>query len=67
LLVQCQQIQDALHYTDGLGQVLQNHAIIDHCVYSVPYSNYLWHIDGHHKLICWGLVLHGSTDGSDHL
>ncbi|KAI1783456.1 hypothetical protein LXA43DRAFT_871716, partial [Ganoderma leucocontextum] len=28
-------------------------------LYTVSHSNYLWHIDGHHKLIRWGLVLHG--------
>ncbi|KAF8835009.1 hypothetical protein BDN67DRAFT_913766, partial [Paxillus ammoniavirescens] len=31
--------------------------------YSVPRSNYLWHIDGHHKLIWWGIVIHGMIDG----
>lgn len=51
LLLQRQQIQDALHYTDRLGQVLRNHAAMDHCVYAVPYSSYLWHINRHHKLI----------------
>ena len=31
--------------------------------YSVPGPNSLWHIDGHHSLIHWGFVIHGSIDG----
>ena len=32
-------------------------------VYSVPFYNSLWHIDGHHKLIRWKIVIHGGIDG----
>ena len=31
--------------------------------YSVPGPNALWHIDGLHKLIRWGFVVHGGIDG----
>ncbi|KAF5309236.1 hypothetical protein D9619_012711 [Psilocybe cf. subviscida] len=31
--------------------------------YRVPRPNALWHIDGHHKLIHWGIVIHGIADG----
>ena len=31
--------------------------------YSVPGPNTLWHIDGLHKLIRWGFVVHGCIDG----
>lgn len=31
--------------------------------YVVSRPNALWHIDGHHKLICWGIVIHGCIDG----
>lgn len=31
--------------------------------YSVPWPNSLWHLDGHHSLIRWGLVIHGYIDG----
>ena len=27
--------------------------------YHVPQPNALWHIDGHHKLIKWGIFIHG--------
>ena len=32
-------------------------------VYFVPFANSLWHIDGHHKLIDWKIVIHGGIDG----
>ena len=32
-------------------------------VYSVPSSNYLWHIDGLHCLIRWKIVIHGGING----
>ena len=63
--VQRKRVHDSLQRIDRLGQILRNHAAIDRRVYTVPHSNYLWHIDGHHKLIRWGLVLHGGADGSD--
>ena len=31
--------------------------------YSVPGPNYLWHVDGNHKLIKYRLVVHGAIDG----
>jgi hypothetical protein len=31
-------------------------------VYRVPWINSLWHIDGHHKLIRWKIVIHGGID-----
>ncbi|KAF9232621.1 hypothetical protein BU15DRAFT_54820, partial [Melanogaster broomeanus] len=30
--------------------------------YYVKSQNTLWHIDGYHKLICWGIVIHGFID-----
>ncbi|TFK56301.1 hypothetical protein OE88DRAFT_1622739, partial [Heliocybe sulcata] len=31
--------------------------------YTLSHPNYLWHIDGYHKLIRWGFVIHGMVDG----
>ena len=36
-------------------------------VYSVPMPNSLWHIDGHHKLIRWRMVIDGGIDGFSRL
>lgn len=65
--VQRDRVRDSLRRIDALGQVLRNHAAIDRRAYIVPYPNYLWHIDGHHKLIRWGIVIHGGADGFDRL
>ena len=56
-------IRLALHRVRGLVSILCIHKAIDCRKYSVPHSNYLWHCDGHHKLIRWGVVIHGVIDG----
>lgn len=35
--------------------------------YHVPMPNSLWHIDGHHKLMRWRIVIHGGIDGFSRL
>ena len=32
-------------------------------VYDVAGPHHLWHMDGHHKLIRYGLITHGAIDG----
>lgn len=53
----------SLRRVDAVGQAIRRYGVIDRRPYSVPHSNYLWHIDGHHKLILWGIVVHGIVDG----
>ena len=65
LRVQKYRVQLSLRRIDGLRQVLRNHSAIDRREYVVPYPNYLWHINGYHKLIRWGIVMHGGADGYD--
>ena len=67
LRIQRDRVKQSLRRIDGLGQALRNHHAIDRRVYSVPHPNYLWHIDGHHKLIRWGIVIHGGADGFDRM
>jgi len=43
--------------------VMRLRTCLHHRQYSVPDPNYLWHIDGYHKLIRWRLVIHGGIDG----
>ncbi|KAG2157731.1 uncharacterized protein EDB93DRAFT_1078407, partial [Suillus bovinus] len=31
--------------------------------YHIRWPNALWHLDGHHKVIQWGIVIHGFIDG----
>ncbi|KAE8206338.1 hypothetical protein CF327_g7573 [Tilletia walkeri] len=35
--------------------------------YFVPFVNSLWHMDGHHKLIRWKIVIHGAIDGKSRI
>ena len=48
---------------DGLGVILRRNHGIRRRKYRVSRPNALWHIDGHHKLILWGIVIHGIVDG----
>lgn len=64
--IQCERICLSLRRIDGLVQALQNHEAIDDHLYSVPRSNYLWHLDGHHKLILWGFLIHSIIDRNNH-
>lgn len=66
LRIQRKRVGLSLRRVDGLGQILRANNPIDRQKYSVPHSNYLWHLDGHHKLIKYGIVIHGFVDGHDH-
>ena len=61
--VQQRRVWSSLRRVDRLGQRLRERRTIQRRVYRVKRSNALWHIDGHHKLIRWGFVIHGIIDG----
>lgn len=61
--VQRERARHSLRRVDALGQALRTHLAIRRRRYKVPRPNYLWHGDGHHKLIWWGIVIHGFVDG----
>ncbi|THV01312.1 hypothetical protein K435DRAFT_596802, partial [Dendrothele bispora CBS 962.96] len=63
--IQKRRIRDSLNQIDRLGRTLraQRQAKIERVPYRVPRPNALWHLDGHHKLILWGIVIHGCVDG----
>lgn len=65
LRVQQKRISDSVNRVDSLGQGMKRRALKKkvHQDYSVDRPNALWHIDGHHKLILWGIVIHGIADG----
>jgi hypothetical protein len=63
LRVQKERARYSLKRVDALGQALWTHLAIKCRRYKVPCPNYLWHCDGHHKLIWWGIVIHGFIDG----
>ncbi len=55
--------RSALHRVDSAGIQARSLTTIRRRIYSVPYPNYIWHIDGHHKMIRWHFVIHGAIDG----
>lgn len=63
LRIQKRRIKEAIERVDPLGQVLRNYTTTRRRVYHVSRPNALWHLDGHHKLIRWGFVIHGIIDG----
>ncbi|KAF8507349.1 hypothetical protein JB92DRAFT_2793541, partial [Gautieria morchelliformis] len=52
---------------DGLGQAPRRHDTIMRRTYISQMSNAVSHMDGMHKLILWGFVIHGAIDGHDHM
>ena len=54
--VQRCRVRESLQLINPLGFLLHRHQPISCRKYSIPGPNSLWHIDGHHSLICWGFV-----------
>jgi hypothetical protein len=52
-----------LQQFDALGVAIRRAEAVVRRNYEVPRCNHLWHFDGHHKLIDWGIVIHGGVDG----
>ena len=58
-----QDVRNSLHRTDADGIKFRSIKRIKRREYSVAGPHHLWHIDGHHKLIRYGIVCHGCIDG----
>jgi hypothetical protein len=65
LKIQRQRVINSMNRLDQLGQGMRQRVgkKKKRRPYQVPRPNALWHIDGHHKLISWGIVIHGVADG----
>ncbi|XP_051945559.1 uncharacterized protein LOC127650936 isoform X1 [Xyrauchen texanus] len=63
IVVQRQRVRDSLRRMDPIGVLARRRTAIARRVYSVPHPNFIWHVDGNHKLIRWKLVVHGAIDG----
>jgi predicted transcriptional regulator len=61
--VQRSRIRECLARLDPRNTALRWGVTVSRRVYSVPWPNSLWHLDGHHSLIRWKLVIHGCIDG----
>ena len=64
--IQRQRLRDSLVRLRGFTNIGINRSIFRRS-YSVPGPNFLWHIDGNHKLIKYRLVIHGGIDGFSRL
>ena len=53
----------SLRRVDPVGRVLRRRRAVQRRKYRSTRPNALWHCDGHHKLILWGIVIHGFIDG----
>jgi Bacterial regulatory protein, Fis family len=63
LKVQHKRVMMSLKRIDGLGRILQHRQVTQRRTYTAKRPNAIWHVDGHHKLIRWGIVIHGFIDG----
>ena len=61
--VQRHKIRSAIHTVDPEGVQERKKKPIRRRTYSVPSPNYVWHIDGNHKLVRWRFVVHHGIDG----
>ena len=63
LRVQRRGARECLPRLDPQNRALRWGIVVSRRVYRVPWPNSLWHLDGHHSLIRWKLVIHGCVDG----
>lgn len=56
-------LRESIHRVDKTGVADRQRRVVRRKIYSVPYPNYVWHIDGHHKLVKCRFVIHGAIDG----
>ncbi|KAJ3531850.1 hypothetical protein NMY22_g7983 [Coprinellus aureogranulatus] len=53
----------SLRRVSPVGRTMRTRVAIVRREYSQIRPNAMWHLDGHHKLIRWGIVIHGTVDG----
>ena len=63
LRVQRRRVRESLIRVDPQNTALRWGIVIARRHYSLPWPNSLCHLDGHHSLIGWELVVHGCIDG----
>lgn len=63
LRIQRRRIRERLAKLDPENTALRWGVVVSRRKYFVPWPNSLWHLDGHHSLIRWKLVIHGCIDG----
>ena len=63
--IQWERVRASLWRVDPEGILLRSMQLnlVRRRHYSVPGPLSLWHLDGNHKIIRWGFVIHGCVDG----
>ena len=57
------EIRSAIHRVDSAESAQEDPLQSDDEFMKLKHPTSVWHIDGHHKLIRWKLVIHGAIDG----
>ena len=65
--VQRHRVRLVLEQIDPEGIWKRRSRPIQHRTYELPCPNYMWHIDGNHKLIRYRMVIHCGIDGFSRL
>ena len=65
--VQRERIRQSIRRVDPSGVESRIRSVLHRREYHVESPNSLWHLDGYHKLIRWGIVIHGGIDGYSRL
>lgn len=60
-------IRASIHRIDPEGTAIRRSIAVRRRIYHAAGPNFVWHIDGHHKLIKYRFVTHGAIDGYSRL
>ena len=63
VFVQRHRVRQSVLRINPIASLSRWHQVVSRRSYSVPGPNSLWHIDGHHSLVRWRFIIHGSIDG----
>ena len=63
IYVQRARLRASIHRDDPINTAIRRSITVRRRVYHADGPNSVWHVDGHHKLVRWGLVTHGGIDG----
>ena len=63
LRIQRRRVRESIARADPQNTALRWGVVISRRTYHLPWPNSLWHLDGHHSMIRWKIVIHGCIDG----
>ena len=56
-------VRSSIHRVDPINVELRRNLAVRRRVYHSDGPNSVWHLDGHHKMVRWRLIIHGGIDG----